>query len=451
MPATRPPGMYLLYSFVLTLLFVALSPYFLYQAFKNGKYSSSFKERLGLLPATLKENRRSTIWVHAVSVGEFLAAKPLIQKLRVAFPESRLVVSTTTLTGQRLARSQSELFDEAIYFPFDWRFSVRRALTVIDPSAVIILETELWPNFLRTCRERGVKTIVVNGRISQRSFRRYRLLGRSFSRAMNNLSLIVMQTEADANRICDLGVRTELVTVCGNLKYDSFGSLIKALDLDDLDTNVGDGKSSLIVAGSTEPGEEDLLLSSLFELRKRTGLERTRLVLAPRRPERFDEVARLVERAGFSLLRRSHMSGGTAVDWLAAIQTSEDSAEVVLLDTIGELASIYRFASVVFVGGSLVPRGGHNILEPAAFAKPVVVGPHTENFHQIVSDFANAGAVVRVGKDEGSVESALTGELERLLTDTRQAIEIGTRARAILLENRGATDCTLLRIRQVLE
>src|ERR1041385_395041 len=234
--------MYLLYSFVLSLLFVALSPYFLYQAFKNGKYSSSFKERLGLLPAGLKEDRRSTIWVHAVSVGEFLAAKPLIQKLRVAFPESRLVGSTTTLTGQRLARSQSELFDAAIYFPFDWRFSVRRALTVIDPSAVIILETELWPNFLRTCRERGVKTVVVNGRISQRSFSRYRLLGKSFSRAMNNISLIVMQTEADADRMRDLGVLNELVTVCGNLKYDSYGSARSALDkADDSDPNTDGG------------------------------------------------------------------------------------------------------------------------------------------------------------------------------------------------------------------
>lgn len=443
--------MYLLYSFVLSLLFVALSPYFLYQAFKNGKYSSSFKERLGLLPAGLKDNLRSTIWVHAVSVGEFLAAKPLIQKLRVEFPDCRLVVSTTTLTGQRLARSQSELFDAAIYFPFDWRFSVRRALTVIDPSAVIILETELWPNFLRTCREREVKTVVVNGRISQRSFSRYRLLGKSFSRAMNNISLIVMQTEADADRMRSLGVRNDLVTVCGNLKYDSFGSVMSALEkADDLEPAATDGTSRLIVAGSTEAGEEDLLLSSLADLLKQANMQHTRLLLAPRRPERFDEVARLAERTGFSLLRRSQMPAGSPSDWLSRILKSEASAEVILLDTIGELASIYRFASVVFVGGSLVPRGGHNILEPAAFAKPVVVGPFTENFHQIIADFSEAGAVVRVNWDDGSTASTLTAELARLLTDTRRSIEIGTRARAILLANRGATDCTLAKIREAI-
>ncbi len=444
--------MYLLYSFVLSLLFVALSPYFLYQAFKNGKYASSFKERLGLLPAALKEDQRSTIWIHSVSVGEFLAAKPLIQKLRVEFPDCRLVVSTTTLTGQRLARSQSDLFDAAIYFPFDWRFSVRRALTVISPSAVIILETELWPNFLRTCRERGVKTVVVNGRISQRSFSRYRLLGKSFSRAMNNISLIVMQTEADADRLRSLGVRSDLVTVCGNLKYDSFGSVISVLDGAGESNPIATNETSrLIVAGSTEPGEEDLLLSSFSDLRKQPGLEHSRLLLAPRRPERFDEVARLAERAGFSLLRRSQMPDGSPNNWLSQVLKSEALAQVILLDTIGELASIYRFASVVFVGGSLVPRGGHNILEPAAFAKPVVVGPHTENFHQIIADFSKAGAVVRVSKNDGSVASTLTAELAKLLTDTQQAVEIGTRARAILLENRGATDCTLSRIRQVLD
>jgi len=444
--------MYLLYSFVLSLLFAALSPYFLYQAFKNGKYSSSFKERLGRLPAALKEDQRSTIWIHAVSVGEFLAAKPLIQKLRVECPDCRLVVATTTLTGQRLARSQSDMFDAAIYFPFDWRFSVRRALTVINPSAVIILETELWPNFLRTCRERGVKTVVVNGRISQRSFSRYRLLGKSFSRAMNNISLIVMQTEADADRLRSLGVRSDLVTVCGNLKYDSFGSVISALDrAGESNTITTNETSRLIVAGSTEFGEEDLLLSSLSDLRKQPGLERSRLLLAPRRPERFDEVARLAEKTGFSLLRRSQMPDGSPNDWLSQVLQSEASAQVILLDTIGELASIYRFASVVFVGGSLVPRGGHNILEPVAFAKPVVVGPHTENFHQIIADFSKAGAVVRVTKNDGSVASTLTAELARLLTDTRQAVEIGIRARAILLENRGATDCTLSRIRQVLD
>jgi len=466
--------MYLLYSLVLSLLFLALLPYFAYQAARRGKYSSGFKERMGRLPKSLRSDGRETIWVHAVSVGEFLAAKPLIIRLRNDLPAARIVVSTATLTGQQLARSNSDLFDAAFYFPFDWKFSVRRSLDRVNPSVVIILETELWPNFLRECRRRGVAVILANGRISPRSFRRYQRVARPLRRAIEDFSVMVMQSEADADRARRLGAPASRVRVCGNLKYDLLedggrGAAAGEEERDasspqpptpipygDIDRQFALSLSPhLIVAGSTTPGEEEMLLASLREAREHSGLQDARLLLAPRRPERFDEVARLIGRSGFTSARRSE-------SLLSATQRAEANEgeahkaagggppDVILLDTIGELASIYRFAAVVFVGGSLVPRGGHNIVEPAAFAKPIVVGPHTENFRQMVSDFVRADALVQIADARDGAKS-LARELVRLLSDPEHARAIGERARDILIKNRGAADCTLAMIKEVMK
>jgi 3-deoxy-D-manno-octulosonic-acid transferase len=343
---------------------------------------------------------------------------------------------------------------------------------------------------LRECRKRGVITVLANGRISARSFRRYKLVGRPFRRAIADFSLMVMQSEADAARVRQLGVPGGLVSVCGNLKYDSMGDAAWVFGAEE-ETIASGGRHSrprlrtpdphgeidhqfalslsphLIVAGSTAPGEEEMLVASLREVRRHTGLEGTRLLLAPRHPERFDEVARLIAQSGFSFARRSESRGysGSTIQHAqprhgeARVEDplkqdgadGEGSPDVILLDTIGELASTYRFAAVVFVGGSLVPRGGHNIIEPAAFAKPVVVGPHTENFHQIVSDFVRAGAVVQISAKGEGVASSLARELIRLLSDREHASAIGERARTTLLKNRGATDCTVAAIREVIK
>ena len=473
--------MYVLYSLVLSLLFLALLPYFVYQSARRGKYAASFKERMGFIPASVRADAPQTIWVHAVSVGEFLAARSLITRLRADFPAARIVVSTTTLTGQKLARSQSHLFDAALYFPFDWKFSVRRALAAVNPSVVIIMETELWPNFLRECRKRGVVTVLVNGRISPRSFRGYQLVGRPFSRTIRDLSLMVMQSEADAERARRLGASADLVRVCGNLKFDQPGTGSWGPGFTEQDTSNPQSPSPvpsyeidqlfglsrlphLIVAGSTAPGEEELLLAALREVRKHTGLEDARLLLAPRHPERFDEVARLIARSGFAFVRRSEsrLASGCPVPApdiacdspAARVQpgeaTTNRAPDVILLDTIGELPSIYRFAEVVFVGGSLVPRGGHNIIEPAAFAKPIVVGPHNDNFRQIVSDFVRADALIQISDIGDDIPNRLARVLVRLLSDREHARAIGERASDILVKNRGATDCTVAMIRQVM-
>ena len=462
--------MYFLYSLVLSFLFFALLPYFAYQALRHGKYAGSFKERLGWAPlqSDTTEAGRETIWLHAVSVGEFLAARPLIEKLKTDLPAYRLVVSTTTLTGQTLARLPKNNFDGAFYFPFDWKFSVRRALDRVKPSIVVILETELWPNFLRECRRRNVIVILANGRISERSFRRYGRVRSLIRRTIGDFSLMIMQTEADAARARKLGA--SLVRVCGNLKYDvPFEGSSSPVDSNfrfeisksessevnsagDIDKQFSLSSSSqLIVAGSTAPGEEEILLESLREVRTRRGLEDTRLLVAPRHPERFDEVADLIDRSGFSCTRRSdslQSSASSTRSYSTQTRSAGEHAprgtEVILLDTIGELALVYRFADVVFVGGSLVPRGGHNIIEPAAFAKPIVVGPHTENFRQIVSEFVCADALVQVDP------STLTGELIRLLSDPSEASAMGERAKNILLANRGAAECVIQKIKEEL-
>jgi len=464
--------MYFLYSFALGLLFLILLPHFLYQAFRHGKYAGSFKQRLGWLPEAARADGRRTIWLHAVSVGEFLAARPLIKQIKVCWPESRLVVSTTTLTGQRLAQSQPHLLDAIFYFPFDWKFAVRRAINWVRPSAVIILETELWPNFLRECRGSGVVTILANGRISRRSFDRYRLLGPLIKAVIHDLSFMVMQSEADAQRARELGSQADRVLICGNLKYDVLGvggwgmGASERTDANpqppipnpcqEIDRRFGLSLSSrLIVAGSTSNGEEEILLAVLREVRRESGLQDTRLLIAPRHPERFEEVASLISGSGFTFARRSQLSASTVGEVSAsraAVAVEPSSSEdVLLLDSIGELASVYRFAAVVFVGGSLVPRGGHNIIEPAAFAKPIVVGPYTDNFREIVSDFKRAHALVQITPSEAAIVKMLAGEFASLLSDEERARAIGERARDILLANGGATACTIEAIKKLLD
>ncbi|MFY9609788.1 MAG: 3-deoxy-D-manno-octulosonic acid transferase [Blastocatellia bacterium] len=486
--------MYVLYSLALVVLFIVLLPHFIYQAVRHGKYKGSFKQRMGRLPKSLMSDERETIWVHAVSVGEFQAARPLIERLRREMPEARFVVSTITLTGQRLARSSCpSLIDEVFYFPFDFRFAARRALLHVKPSIVVILETELWPNFIRECQQLGAVTVVANGRISERSFSRYHRVRPFIRRVLRDVSLLVMQSEADADRARSLGALAIGVRVCGNLKYEvgvgvlriEDGELRMAASEDEANfqppSSILNPQSSilhlpspiphrelddqfalsasphLIVGGSTAPGEERILLEALRDVRAQSGLEDARLVIAPRHPERFDEVADLIALSGFTFARRSQ-SGDARLQQAGennrggpSSNTSADprAADVVLLDSIGELQSVYGSASVVFVGGSLVPRGGHNVIEPAACAKPIIVGPHTENFKQIVDDFVQADAIVQLGTAGDASGSSLASELARLLSDREAAAQIGARARNLIASRRGAAECTVAAIKEI--
>jgi 3-deoxy-D-manno-octulosonic-acid transferase len=425
---------YFLYSFVTLLALVALLPYFVYQALRHNKYVGSLGQRLGYLPVSFNLDGDASIWVHAVSVGEVLAARPLLADLRRRYPQLRLFLSTTTMAGQQLARRSVTDVDGVFYFPLDWAFAVRRTLALVNPRLFVMIETEIWPNLLRECRRRGVRTVLANGRISYRSFPRYRLIRPFFRRVLADVDRLCVQGDEAARRLTQLGADPSRIIVTGSLKFDSL----------DIAPTAGRGRErvlrffrmspnrSVVVAGSTLKGEEESIIAAFNQLRRGGG--HALLVIAPRHPERFDEVERLCRAEGLSTVRRTELS----ID-------AEPRADAVVLDTIGELAEVYRIATVVFVGGSLVRAGGHNILEPAAFGKPVVVGPHTQNFAEIVETFLANDAVVQVRS-----ERELTTTLLGLMGDPVRRARLGAAARALVEANRGAKDKTLAVIATVL-
>jgi 3-deoxy-D-manno-octulosonic-acid transferase len=420
----------------LTLLgFVVVSPYFLYQAIRHHKYVGSLSQRLGHLPVSLNVDGESSIWIHAVSVGEALTARALVEDLRRRYPRLRLYLSTTTMTGQQVARRSLQHVDAVFYFPFDWTFAVRRTLDIVRPRVFIMMETEIWPNLLRMCRARGVRTLLINGRLSSRSYPRYKLVRPFFSRVLADIDRFCMQSEESAHRLVDLGADPARVTVTGSLKFDS-------LELPML----GHGKPRervlrffrvsanrpVLVAGSTFRGEEAAVLHAFSRIK--ATMPTALAVIAPRQPERFTEVERLAREAGFATVRRSDLP----ID-------AEPRADVVVLDTLGELAQLYQIATAVFVGGSLVDHAGHNILEPAMFGKPIVFGPYMQNFKEIALAFIANGAAVQVQSERELDEALLT-----LLTDPVLRARLGAAARALVEANRGAKDKTLAVIADLL-
>ncbi|HEV2799438.1 MAG TPA: 3-deoxy-D-manno-octulosonic acid transferase [Pyrinomonadaceae bacterium] len=437
--------MYLLYSLLLTLAIFALLPLFLFDALRHGKYIAGLRERLGDVPSVDARGRK-VIWLHCVSVGETQAARPLARALIKRFPTHTLVVSTTTLTGQTLAR---EVFrDDAaavFYFPFDWAWSVRRSLRKIKPSAVLVMETELWPRFLRECRRSGVPVALVNGRISEKSFKGYRRLGGFIKSVVETLTLAVMQAEADAERIRALGLAHARVRVSGNVKFDAeeaTGEQAVTIELRERFA-FDDARRPLIVAASTHAPEEAVTLEAFQQTRAALdGDRRPRLLIAPRHPERFGEVAALLERSGLAWARRSG----------SPHEEADRACDVVLLDSIGELRGVYPLAALVFVGGSIAPTGGHNVLEPAAAARCIVTGAHTFNFSSIMRDFIARDALVQLpALDYGKAPAALAQIFRELLNTDERRRRTGERARAALDENRGATEATINFLAPLLE
>lgn len=429
--------MYFIYCLLLAVGFLILLPRFLYDAFRHGKYVAGFRERLGTLAPA---KGQPLIWIHCVSVGETQAARPLVLELKKQLPNRRIAISTTTLTGQDLAR---EIFkhdaEKIFYFPFDWRWSVRRTLKALRPEAVLIMETELWPGFLRECERQQIPVAVLNGRLSERSLRRYRLFRGFMSRVLRGVSLAIMQTEADASRLRSLGIAPEKVQVSGSLKFDA-----GTLPLNDALTaelrerfNFND-ESPLILAASTHAPEERIVLEAFKRLIAQAPS--ARLLIAPRHPERFAEVAALLGASGLSSARRS-----------APQRETDNAAKVILLDTIGELQSVYSLATVVFVGGSIAKTGGHNILEPAAVGACILTGAHTYNFREIVEEFVRAEAIIQLA---AMPDSDTTLELEKLfsalLADHDKRRALGERARQLVNQNRGATERTMESLKKLL-
>ena len=426
--------MYLLYSFLTVVVFLLGSPYFLYQALRHKKYVNSIGQRLGYLPVSFNLDGDESIWVHAVSVGEVLSVRPLITELRARYPKLRLFLSTTTLTGQQLARRSVSDVDAVFYFPFDWATTARRTLDVVKPRLFIMTETEIWPNLLRECQRRRVKTLMVNGRISYRSFPRYRLVRPFMKRVLADVDRFCVQGEETSRRLVELGADPSRITITGSLKFDS------------LETSPTPGRGRervlrffrvpanrpVIIAGSTLKGEEEPVIRAFNRVRA-AGMNAL-LIIAARHPERFDEVERLCRHEGLAALRRTELP----ID-------AEPRADAGVRDTIGELAQLYQIATVVFVGGSLVPAGGHNILEPAHYGKPIVFGPHMQNFGEIADAFLANGAAIQVRSASELDETMLS-----LVGDPVRRARVGAAAKALVEANRGARDRTLAVIRDLM-
>jgi 3-deoxy-D-manno-octulosonic-acid transferase len=439
--------MQIIYSLFLALAFIAILPYFAYQALIRHKYLNNFRERMGRLPGFMKSDARPAIWLHAVSVGEAFAAASLARDVRERFPRHRLIISTTTATGQAIARERITGADGYCYFPFDWNFAVRRALNAVRPEIVILMESELWFNFLSQCRRRSIPVLVANGRISDRSFERSRKFGFFVRRLYDLVAVFAMQSQVDADRAIQLGADPDRVLVSGNLKYDlglstDWGdSSGRENNASSLESIFALSSAPLIIAGSTSQGEEEIIIDSFQQLRSETGLQKLRLLIAPRHPERFGDVAGLLDSSQFKYVRRSAFASMGTVE--------SRSADCILLDSVGELAALYRFASVVFIGGSMVRKGGHNILEPAFYGKPIIVGPHMENFREIRNEFLRRDALIQLG--EGDLVGELKRVLSELLLNQIRARRVGENARKAVEENRGATARTLELVVELIE
>ena len=415
--------MYLIYSALLAAAMLLTLPYWLLQRMRHGKYDAGLGERLGRIPRRLvAQPARPTIWIHAVSVGEVLAISGLATELTKRFSQHRVVISTTTDTGEKLARTR---FGEenVFYFPLDFAFAIRPYLRLLQPKLVVIAETEFWPNFLRLAHASGARIAVVNGRISDRSWPGYRRFRRLLTGVLQRVDLFLTQTAEDARRLVEIGAPPELVLATGNLKFDvpapAAPPIIASLRAAFQQAQTG----PVIVCGSTVEGEEPLLLQAFINIL--ASHPRAVMVLAPRHPERFGEVAELLNQLGIRFWRRSLWGGDPIL------------GGVLLIDTIGELAALYALADVAFVGGSLVPRGGHNIIEPALHGVPIVVGNHTENFRDIVSLFQRRDAVRVVGPAE------LPLVLMDLISNPAERAELGRRAAETIRAQMGATQRTM--------
>jgi len=430
--------MYFLYNVLLGIGFAILLPKFLLDAWRHGKYVTGLRERLGFVEK-LDRKVGPVLWLHCVSVGETQAARPLLQALRRDFPHYRIVVSTITVTGQQLA---SEIFkdevERVLYFPLDWRWAVQRSVRAIEPSVVLLMETELWPGFLRECHRRRIPAVIVNGRLSEKSFRRYGWIRSFISQVLNCLDLAIMQSEADAKRIRALGLEPERVLVSGNIKFDAGTTRERDSLTAELAARFGLAGRAVILAASTHDPEERLIIEAFRDLRQQRS--ELRLIIAPRHPERFAEVAALLNACGLPWARRT------------ATRTPEDeNCQIILLDTIGELRSVLPLSSIAFVGGSIAPVGGHNILEPAAVGACIVTGPHTANFGEIVKTFLEAEALVQLADlPETELITKLAAVFGELLGDHELRMVMGQRARNLVDENRGATERTIQVLRKIL-
>jgi 3-deoxy-D-manno-octulosonic-acid transferase len=426
------PMRIILLDLAYVLFLICVSPWVIYRILRQGRYREGWRERFGYVRP--REGDRPCVWLHAVSVGEVNAAGTLLRELDAALPECEIVVSSSTDTGLAHARKLYGETRRVFYFPLDFSFAIRRTLRRIRPRLCVLMEGEVWPNFTAVARKHGVPLVVANGRVGPgKGWPRYRRIAPLVRPMFQRVSLVLAQDPVHAERFTLLGVPADRVRVVGSLKYDTAEISDTVAGAADLARHLRlEREHRLWVAGSTGPGEERMILDCFGTLLGTEGLEGVRLVLVPRKPERFDEVARLVESAGFPLLRYSLVKTGRYHPG------SGDCEAVILGDTMGDLRGFYSLAEVVFVGRSLVPMGGSDMIEAVALGKPVVVGPHTENFAETVR-LLREGDGLEVADDIGQ----LADITRRLLGDPRRATTLGRNGRRVIVGQQGATRRTV--------
>jgi 3-deoxy-D-manno-octulosonic-acid transferase len=420
-----------LYNILLTCFLIAHIPYLFLKVLLRKQPAQILKERLGGFPNIPFEH---PVWIHAASVGEVLCTIPLLRKIKKEFPDSEVVLTTMTSTGNETAKKLIPETQWIFFFPMDHPWIIRRAIQKIRPRLLLIAETELWPNLLRSCGRRSIPVVLFNGRISEKSFRGYLLFKPFFKRCLNNILFFLMQTEGDRNRIIEIGAPADRTTVTGNIKFDQAFPLTHLESTAEWSASLGlQGNENILIAGSTHQGEEEVFIRVFKELRKTDP--HLILILAPRHLHRLEEVEMVLRKEGLSWRRRSSLDG----------QGQDNVSGVILLDTMGELMKLYSLGTLVFIGGSLVSIGGHNPLEPLFFKKCVLFGPYMFNFLEISRRLiAEKGAIVVRDKEE------LSSQLKRLLSDEKARNEVGENGFRFLQKHRGATERIFEKIRPFL-
>jgi len=421
--------MFIIYDLIFLIIAVIYLPIYLFRR----KFHRGFFLRFGILPKDLKLEQ--PIWVHAVSVGEAMAVRGLVGELKKAYPEKKFFISTVTSTGNKIAESMARGSDFVTYLPLDFSFIVKGVINKIKPSLLILAETEIWPNLISYLARLNIPIVIVNGRISDSSFRGYLSIKFLLKPILNKINSFCVQTQRDAQRLIRLGVSQDKIEITGNMKFDFKDCTDLKKDYTDYKRKLSLGADEkLLVAGSTHSGEEGIILNIYKKLLDEFSY--LKLLLAPRHPERAKEVEKMVLKNGFRPLRISQLSGQKGIRAFGH--------SVFILDTIGQLMHYYAIADIVFVGGSLVKKGGHNILEPASLGKPILFGPHMFNFRDIAELFLKNQAAILVHNPE-----ELKEKIKDLLINAEKTRKFSQRALELILENRGATQRDLKLIRNL--
>ncbi len=436
--------MLLLYNLLAYLSAPFIFLYSLVRMIFTRRFRSGLFQRFGFYPGKLKRKLKENgeiLWVHAVSVGELQAARPILDSFKIRYPQYKVLVSTTTEAGHALAKDEVPNADFIIYFPLDFYGVIRRVFKQIDPSLILLMETEIWPNFISRASKLNIPVIMVNGRISDHSYRRYKLVHCCMKRFLGHIQHFCMQSDLDAQRIVKLGADPRKVTTTGNLKYERAVSeareRLKHGDQMRKELRIPADRLIMIL-GSTHYNEEEIGIKVFQKLRRK--FPQLLLIIAPRRLERVDEVARYLSEQKIPFLKRRQLEGNPE-DW----KISKD-LEVIILDTIGELSTLYTIGDIIFIGGSLIPHGGHNIFEPAALCKPVIFGPFMNNFKEGRDLLLNAGCGLQVKDHKEFYEVALD-----LLSDEQKRKKLGKCAEEVIVGNLGALSKNLAIIDSLIE